>query len=207
MSTRTRPTWESYRASIGDRSPMFAALHERWDIDRALYAGSYVDLSPSTAIRSVDYVDLDVRARRTFADRERIHAELEAHDPHRPDAEVRFHHADYRDPLDIDDGSVDLVISLYAGLVSDHCRRYLRPGGLLLANTSHGDAAVVALDPTYDLVGVFTHRDGDYRLVTRGMEGFLVPKATTPPDAEAIRASGRGIAYTRTAFAYVFRAR
>ncbi|MFC5379345.1 hypothetical protein [Aquipuribacter nitratireducens] len=70
--------------------------------------------------------------------------------------------------------AADPVVSLYAGLVWDACRAYLAPGGLLLANASHGDASVAALDPDIEPVA-------------------------------AIRRSGRGIAYTRDAFAYVFR--
>ena len=37
--------------------------------------------------------------------------------------------------------------------------------------------------------------------------GVVVPKSAAAPDADAIRASGRGIRYTRAAFAYVFQAR
>ncbi|MDZ8201474.1 hypothetical protein RZO50_08100 [Microbacterium sp. SSW1-59] len=184
---------------------MFDAVHQMWGVDRTLYAGSYVDASPSTAIRSVDYVDLDRRAERYFADADAVRAELHAHDPHREDAVFRFHRADYREPLDIPDASVDLLISLYAGPASDHCRRYLRPGGLLLANTSHGDASLAALDPAFDLVGVITHRDGRYGLRTTDLAKDLVPASRVGVDADVIRASGRGVRYTRTAFAYVFR--
>lgn len=48
-----RVTRSQYRTSIGDRSGMFAALADHYPIDRVLYPGSYVDLSPSTAFRSV----------------------------------------------------------------------------------------------------------------------------------------------------------
>ena len=57
-------SWAQYRDSIGDRSGLFAALADTWPIERALYPGSYVDLSPSTAIASVTYVDTDARAAR-----------------------------------------------------------------------------------------------------------------------------------------------
>ncbi len=55
-------TWTKYRESIGDRTSLFTALVETWPVERALYLGSYVDLSPSTAIGSVTYVDTDARA-------------------------------------------------------------------------------------------------------------------------------------------------
>ena len=67
-------TWSQYRGSIGDRSGLFAALADSVPIQRALYPGSYVDLSPSTSIRSVAYVDTDARAARFFADADLVRA-------------------------------------------------------------------------------------------------------------------------------------
>ena len=52
-------TWSQYRETIGDRSGLSAGLADRYPVERALYPGSYVDLSPSTAFRSVTYVDTD----------------------------------------------------------------------------------------------------------------------------------------------------
>lgn len=54
-------TWSQYRESIGDRSDLLGPLADALPVERALYPGSYVDLSPSTAIRSVTYVDTDAR--------------------------------------------------------------------------------------------------------------------------------------------------
>lgn len=196
-------TWTQYRDSIGDRSELFAAVADTWPIDRALYPGSYVDLSPSTAISRVTYVDTDARAARYFAEPERVRAELAG--SARPGAatEVGFLTSDYTRPLEVADGSVDLVISLFAGPVWEHCRRYLRPGGWLLANTSHGDASLAALDPSLRLVGVAHHRDGRYLVSTDRLEGYLMPQRPEAADPEQIRRTGRGIAYTRSAFAYV----
>lgn len=199
-------TWSRYRESIGDRSTLFAALARAWPVERALYPGSYVDLSPSTAIPSVTYVDTDARAARFFANPGLVRAELAGRLQPGAGIEVRFLAADYTEPLDVAEASTDLLVSLYAGPVSEHCLRLVRPGGLLLANTSHGDACLAALDPALRLVAVVQHRGDDYRLVTEGLSEHLVPKRPEQADAELIRRSGRGIAYTRPAFAYVFQA-
>ncbi len=199
-------SWGQYRDSIGDRSEMFAAVAGACSIERALYPGSYVDLSPSTAIPTVTYVDTDARAARYFADPERVRAELAGHSRPVAAIQVTFLATDYTRPLEVADGSMDLLISLFAGPVWDHCRRYLRPGGWLLANTSHGDASLAALDPSLRLVGVAHHRDGSYRLTTDRLEDYLVPKRPETADPERIRRAGRGIAYTRSAFAYLFEA-
>ena len=197
-------TWSQYRESIGDRSGLFAALADGWPIEQALYPGSYVDLSPSTTFPSVVYVDTDPRAGRFFADPDLVAAELAGRTRPGAGSEVRFIGADYTHQLDLAEGSVDLLISLFAGPVWQHCGRYLRAGGWLLANTSHGDASLAALDPTVRLSAVVHHRDGRYRLTTDRLDRYLIPKRPERAHAEAIRANGRGIAYTHTAFAYLF---
>lgn len=200
-------TWSGYRESIGDRSGLFAALADGWPVEQALYPGSYVDLSPSTALASVVYVDTDARARRFFADRDLVRSELAGRTRPGAGREVRFLGADYTQRLEVPDAGVDLLISLFAGPVWEHCRRYLRPQGWLLANTSHGDASLAALDPTLRLVAAVHHRDGDYRMVTHGLDRYLVPTRPERADADRIRTTGRGIAYTHPAFAYLFQLR
>ncbi len=198
-------TWRQYRQSVGDRSSLFGDLKDIWPISHALYVGSYVDLAPSTAFETVTYVDNDPRATRFFADPDLVRAELDGRTRRGAGVEVRFHAADYYQPLPVENGSVDLLISLFTGPAWEHTRRYLRPGGWLLANASHGDASLAALDPSLQLVGV-AHEDGDrYRITTDELEEYLIPKRPSSADSDAIRNSGRGIAYTRSAFAYIFR--
>lgn len=200
------PSWTTYRSSIGDRSGLFAALSTAWHPTTALYPGSYLDLSPSTAIPSVTYVDTDRRAARYFADEALAAAELQGRTLPEAGTDIAFLHADYKDPLPIPPASFDLLISLYAGPVWEHCRQYLSPNGILLANTSHGDASLAALDPTIRLVGAVHLRDDTYRLDTADLDSYLVAKRPSAADPDTIRRQGRGIAYTRTAFAYVFSA-
>lgn len=197
-------TWSRYRGSIGDRSGLFAALTDGWPIERALYPGSYVDLSPSTAFPSVVYVDSDRRAKRFFDDPDLVAADLAGRTRTAAGREVRFIGADYTHRMDVADSSVDLLISLFAGPVWEHCGRYLRPGGWLLANTSHGDASLAALDPTLGLVAAVHHRDGRYQVATDQLDRYLIPKRPERADAAVIRSTGRGIAYTHSAFAYLF---
>lgn len=203
----TPVTWSTYRGSIGDRSPIFREVVARWQVARALYPGSYVDLSPSVAIPSVTYVDTDRRAARYFADADALRSDLAGRADPGAATEIRFLHADYTAGLPLPGSGFDLLISLYAGPVWDHCRRHLRPGGLLLANTSHGDASLAALDPDLELVAVAVRAGDSWAVVSERLEHHLVAKDPSRNDPEAIRRSGRGIAYTRPAFAYLFRLR
>lgn len=199
------PSWATYRESIGDRSGLFAAVARSWATQRALYPGSYLDLSPSTAIPSVTYVDTDRRAARYFDDGDLVAAELSGRTLPGAATDVAFVQGDFTEPLPLPLASFDLVILLYAGPAWDHCRRYLSPGGLLLANTSHGDASLAALDPSLELVAAVQHREGRYHLDAEELSSYLIPKRPEAADADLIRRQGRGISYTRSAFAYVFR--
>ncbi|MCZ4077768.1 hypothetical protein O1W68_07435 [Rhodococcus sp. H36-A4] len=210
MPTRSRrpiPTWTTYQQSIGDRSDLFSTIRERWPIERALYPGSYLDLSPSTAISSVTYLDTDRRAAKFFAEPDLIRRDLNNKTTPAGINEVAFLSADYTSALPLEDDSFDLLISLYAGPVWDHCRKYLRPGGLLLANSSHGDASIAALDPDLTPIAAVHHRDSEYRIDEQDISEYLIPKSPAAADAQKIRDNGRGIVYTRTAFAYIFQLR
>ncbi len=76
---------------------------------------------------------------------------IEARKEYSEDATVRFHPMTYTNPLPEPDQSVDLLISQFAGFVSLHCKRYLRLGGYLIVNDSHGDASMANIDPAYHL--------------------------------------------------------
>lgn len=204
VTKRTTPTWRDYREAIGDRSSLFAQIAATWPVRTALYPGSYVDLSPATAIESVIFVDTDARAAAYFRDEGLIKADLGEAARSGAESRIGFHQQDYSTPLPVAEASVDLLISLYAGFVWDACGRYLAPHGLLLANASHGDASIAALDPTLRLVAAVHQRAGRYRLDTADLDSYLIPKRPSQADPDAIRRAGCGIAYTRPAFAYLF---
>ncbi len=204
MLERTRRLWEKQDQHVGDRHRLFAAVAEAVDVGTVLYPGSYVDLAPSFIWPSVTYVDVDRRAEQFFADEDGVTHLLVEHgvDPDR--RAVRFEAADYTDDLDLDDGSFDLLVSLYAGFVSEHCTRYLRPGGFLLVNSSHGDAAMASLDPRFRLRGVVDSRAGRYTVRTDDLDTYFVPKRDIDVTVELLHETGRGVAYTKSPFAYLF---
>lgn len=189
---------------MGDRRPLFSAVAEAIGGETVLYPGSYVDLAPSFVWPSVTYVDVDRRANQLFSDEDGVRALLAERGADPDEHAFRFLHADYQEPLDLRDGSFDLLISLYAGFVSEHCTRNLRPAGFLLVNSSHGDAAMASIDDRYRLAAVVTARSGSYRVDRRDLDTYLVPKRDVTVTREALHRSGRGIAYTRSPFAYLF---
>lgn len=65
---------------------------------------------------------------------------------------IKFIDGDYRNNYNIN--VVDLTISQYAGFVGQYTKKYLKKGGILLCNDSHGDATLAKYDSDFELVGV-----------------------------------------------------
>lgn len=204
MQALTKKLWAKQNQHGGDRRRLFSALAEYVGARHVLYPGSYVDIAASFVWESVTYVDMDKRAARFFADQTGVSEIITASEPATADPEFAFIAADYTTDLGLEDESFDLLLSLYAGFISEHCTRYLRIGGSLLVNASHGDVAMASIDPRYQLTGVITSRAGCYHVDTRALDDYLVPKKPIEVTAELLHELGRAIAYTKQPFAYLF---
>jgi hypothetical protein len=186
-----------------DRLGMFRLLLEHFPIHSVLYPGCFVHLTPALVCSQVFFVDSDRRAR-SFFGQPAVMDYIRRNKSYAEDPQVVFLPRDYTQPLPIEEASVNLLISQYAGFVSQHCTRYLQVGGYLLANNSHGDASLAALDERYRLAGTLQRRKQRFTLHTDNLEEYLVPKSGQPVDRQALLASGRGVGYTRPASAYIF---
>ena len=207
MQDSTRLLWDKQDLHPGDRQRLFTAVGQEIDVVTALYPGSYVDVAASFAFPSVTYVDCDARAAKFFGDADGVDEIIAGHVPAGAERLWSFVGADYTTDLGLPDGGFDLLISLYAGFVSEPCTRHLRPGGWLLVNASHGDAAIASIDPRYRLVGVVQSRSGKYSLSDRNLDSYLIPERDIEVTADLIHDSGRGIGYTKSPFAYLFQLR
>ena len=201
----TEKLWRQQNKHKGDRWRLFQAVGDCVKANTVFYPGSFVDISPSFIFPDVTYLDMDKRTPQFFTDTNGI-LEIIAEHTGAPDKpKFTFIHADYSAPLPLPDESFDLLISLYAGFISEHCTRYLKKGGTLLVNPSHGDAAMASIDSRYQLWGVVAPRTGGYTIRTTGLDKYLVPKKSIEITPEFLHKHRRGISNTRSAFAYLFK--
>jgi hypothetical protein len=203
MKPRTIALWTKQDQHEGDRWRLFSAVAGAIDAKAVFYPGCFVDIAPSFAFDSVTYLDSDGRVPGFFADTAGV-AEIVAHHNGPAPADITFIHADYTSRLDLPDEHFDLLVSLFAGFISEHCTRHLKVGGTLLVNSSHGDAAMASIDPRYQLTGVVISRSGNYRVDTTELDSYLVPKKPQAISIDALHRTGRGIGYTKTPVAYLF---
>jgi len=201
---RTRRLLEKQDRLVGDRHGLFAAVADAVDVKTVLYPGSYVDIAPSLIWPSVTYVDIDRRAEQFFADHDGVNEALVERGVDSDLHDVRFIPGDYTKDLNLAEDSFDLLVSLYAGFISEHCTRYVRPDGFLLVNPSHGDAAMASIDGRYRLRAVVVSRSRRYSVRTNELETYLVPKRAIEVTVELLHDTGRGVAYTKSPFAYLF---
>ncbi len=205
MKPATAELWAKQNQHNGDRLRLFAAVSKRVEASLVLYPGSFVDIAASFVFPAVTYVDTDRRAKTFFDDTEGVDQIIADNQTSHESRTVVFVAGDYRADLGLLEGSFDLLVSLYAGFVSEHCTRYLRPGGHLLVNPSHGDAAMADIDDRYRLAAVITSGGPDgYRVDTRELHTYFIPKRRQLVTVERLHQLGRGIGYTKSPFAYLF---
>lgn len=201
--------YEKYHVSRQDeRLGLFESVRAEFGIVRGLYPGCFVHVTPSFVIPEMYYVDSDRNANTFFS--EGIAKDLvERNRTYGESPFLRFHFQNYRQGIPVDDGSVELLISQYGGLVSESCKNYLARGGYLIANNSHGDAGLASCDPEFRLIAVVNRRGDRWSLDTRSLSEYFIPKSRTVPQepselADHIRDLGKGIGYVKTATDYVF---
>ena len=137
-----------------DLLTVFRQVRERFGGARALYPGSYLHITPSLVFPQVCYVDSLKGIGEALADPGLLEY-VNSHKNYPEDALIRCYQQDYQVSIAEPEESVDLLISLNAGFISQAVKRLLRPGGLLLVNDGHYDARRAYTDPDYQLLGGF----------------------------------------------------
>lgn len=187
-----------------ERLDLFQLLAERYKLTSALYPGSFVHITPSFVFPKTTYVDSDRRAKRFFQFPELMDF-ITQHKTYPQSAQICFHLRDYREPLDEQDESYDILIARYAGFVSQHCKRYLRINGVLLVNNSHGDASMASIDPDYEFVAVILRNKGKHRISEKNLGIYFIPKKPVEITKEVLEQTQKGIGYQKIASSYLFR--
>jgi hypothetical protein len=144
-----------------ERLDLFELLQEKFNIESAIYPGSFVHVTPSFVYPKTTYIDSDKNAKRFFEHPEFIDFII-SHKKYQQDSDISFYPKDFQGIIEWEKGKYDLLVSQYAGFVSMHCKEYLKIGGILLANNSHGDASMASIDKDYEFVGIMQKSKGKY---------------------------------------------
>ena len=132
----------------------FLILRENFSLNKVLYAGSWIHITPSLVYSHVVYVDLSLKMEKIFTDTQLLHY-VSKNATYKGSPKIIFHQSDYKNDFGEEKNSFDLLISLNSGFVSQVCSSYLKKDGLLLANNEHFDATKAYVDPLFKAIGVF----------------------------------------------------
>ncbi len=207
MKSNYPEIYKHYFVDKGDeRLGLFRLLAERFGIESGLYPGSFVHITPSLVIPQMVYVDMDKRCKAFFESEETL-VFVDKHKQYEQAASYRFHKADFSEGFPESKDSFDVLISLYSGFISKYCGEYLKAGKILVANNSHGDAPLAYLDERYELIGVVKRNGNRFRYSEKDLDSYFIPKGNKTLDKATIEKTMQGPAYTKTAYAYVFKKR
>ena len=189
----------------GDRREIFKVITEKFPIKKAIYPGSYIHVAPSFYIPEVVYIDSFKKTSKFFNDKNHLSI-IKKNKIYEKDPIYRYYQADYKQMVEEEPGTFDLLISQYAGFISQCCIDYLKPGGILLANNSHGDASMASIDDRYEFNGVIYYSNKQFRYTTRNLEQYFIPKKKKIViTKDYLERTKKGIGYTKSASAYIFR--
>ena len=206
MSKPNNQAFQAYQKYYIDRDyeqvDLFRLLKTEYGISNAIYPGSYIQISPSLIYPYVVYIDSDKHAIRFFQGE--TLGELVERKEYSEAPRIVFHGIDYKNLMDDYRSRFDLLISQYAGFISGVCKPYLKQGGYLLVNNSHGDAGMASIDRDYQLIATLHRLKGHYRLSTTSLKDYFIPKKDIKVTRELLLERKKGVGYTRTATLYLF---
>ena len=168
-----------------------------------IYPGSYVQISPAFVFRDVTFIDSDKNAKKFFEDNSTLDY-ISKRKEYEDKSHIAFHARDYAEIMDELRITADLLISQYAGFISDTCKDYLKIGGYLLVNNSHADAGLASIDEDYDLVATASKSGGQYHISTDYLSDYFIPKKDIFITKKYLYKLGKGVGYTKTAPLYIF---
>lgn len=183
---------------------LFTKINDNYHIRDVLYPGSFVHITPSLVFSHVVYVDSDKQAAKFFKD-PFIYRFVEKNKQYPEQSRIDYHHSDFYKDFGEREESFDLLISQYSGFVSQACKKYLREGGLLVTNNSHGDASMASIDQDFELIAVYHLNKGKCSISGESLNEYFLPKKETAITKDFLFKKQRGIAYTKSPSGYLFR--
>lgn len=184
----------------GDRKALYKAVAVEYGIRNAIYPGSFIDISPSLVIPDVTYIDNFKGAIRFFKQMDGIQNYIGQNKEYPETCKIFFIGQDYTEPLGI--GQVDLIISQYAGFVGQETKQYLKPGGILLCNDSHGDATLARCDADFDFIGIVNDKN---EIETGQLDRYFKRPRGKEMDLGTVKKNMKGWNYSVSAENYLFR--
>ena len=187
-----------------ERAGLFGLMQKVYGGSQALYPGCFVHLTPSFYFPHVVYVDQHPEALAFFVDLEAVSQLIERNKHYGRSTYIRFIAQDFTCPLPLPLASFDLLISLFAGGIARTCKRYLRPGGILISNNHHKDAQEAAVDVEFTFLSVICFKGGKYQVISDNPAGLSNSSKVANRSLRHLRQGNRGLEYVEKEYYFAF---
>lgn len=184
---------------------LFREIKKQFPIEKVFYPGCYVHITPSLVFPDVTYAD-SYRNTDYFFESPEVLEYINQNKEYSEETSLKFYKQDYHKPFKELPETFDLVISQYAGFVGQGVKTYIKKGGILVCNNSHGDASMASIDPDYRLIAFYNRKsDEKFYISSTSLGNYLIPKNGKPSSKEELLKTMKGTAYTKSPSGYVFR--
>ncbi|MBN2440336.1 MAG: hypothetical protein JXJ04_03295 [Spirochaetales bacterium] len=187
-----------------ERRLLFKMLADMFKIEKGLYPGSFVHITPSFYIQNMTYIDTDKRCY-NFFNNENIINYVNQEKDYDKNPTINYLNIDFTKITGLEVNNYDILISLYSGFISKYCKQYLKKNGILLSNNSHGDAPLAFLDNSFRLIAVITRNGNKFFISMDDLKKYFITKNGIPIDKIKIEENLKGPGYIKTAYAYIFK--
>ncbi len=187
-----------------ERKILFEKIVELYHPKKGIYPGSFVHITPSFFIKDMAYIDNDKRISGFFRDEE-VLSYITKNRIYYDTPEVIWYQADFSSELPLNENYFDIMFSFYSGFISQSCKKYLKEGGILVCNNSHGDASIAFLDEDYILIGIIKRNGVKFNITDKNLHTYFKKKDGSDIDKAKVLEKMTGENFTKKGYAYIFK--
>jgi hypothetical protein len=194
-----------YTSMNFERSGLFEAIKDKYGCSNVLYPGCSIHITPSFYFQHVVYVDVSQAAREYFSDSESIMSIVNGSRKYKQPAYIQFLNQDYTLPLPIRENNYDLLLAIYAPGITKACKRYVKPGGIIVSNNHLGDALDAMEDSSVIPEALIRKKGKKYVIEESSRDKFPEALRRSSASAKGMRITGTGMEYVDSESYFVFR--
>eukprot|EP00794_Sanderia_malayensis_P012130 gene12130-13383_t len=181
--------FKSYKGGLGDyHIPIFKELKRVTCPDFVLYPGCHRHITASIIFSNVLYVD-NYSKIKPFFDDDKVLEFVNKNKDYEKESVIRFKCRNFESDFGEKEQSFDLLMSLSAGIVSQSCAKYLKPGGYFFANDGHYDARMAFTDPRFKFVAVYDDTTAKFDMSEDAKVGHFFTKKGDAMTKEMVQES------------------
>jgi hypothetical protein len=194
-----------YSALSFDRAGLFELIKDKYGCGTVLYPGCSIHITPSFYFQHVVYVDINETAKEFFQDNQNILSIVNSNKKYKKSAYIQFIHSDYTEKLPVRENNYDLLLSIYAGGITESCKKYIKPGGIIVSNNHRNDAQQALKEPSVRLEALIRRKGKKYNIENGTGEKMLKALQEHSVPTKNMKNSSSGLKYVDNEYYFVFR--